>query len=295
MPAKPAEKKPAAAGAKKPAAAAAPKKGKVAAAAAPKKGGAIKKKQAAKKAKRSDKSNVFEKRQRNFRLGNNIQPKRDLSRFVRFPKYVRIQRQRRILTQRLKVPPAIAQFTKTLDKATATTLFKLLNKYRTESKTQKLLRRRAEAKSKAAGDKKATTKKPVFVKFGINHVTTLVEERKALLVVIAHDVVPIEIVVWLPALCRKANIPYCIVKSKSRLGALCHKKNATAVAITGVRPADQGQLAKLIDTVKTNYNERFDEVRRLWGGGVMGPKSQAAQRKRAAFNAREEAKRAATA
>jgi len=253
------------------------------------------KKKAAKKAKRSDKSNLFEKRSRNFRLGNNIQPKRDLSRFVRFPKYVRIQRQRRILTQRLKVPPAIAQFTRTLDKATATSLFKLLNKYRTESKTQKLLRRRAEAKTKAAGgagDKKAT-KKPVFVKFGINHVTTLVEERKAQLVVIAHDVTPIEIVVWLPALCRKANIPYCIVKSKSRLGALCHKKTATAVAITGVRPADGGQLAKLIDAVRTNYNERFDEVRRVWGGGIMGPKSQAASRKRAAFNAREDAKRAA--
>lgn len=29
---------------------------------------------------------------------------------------------------------------------------------------------------------------------------------------IAHDVDPIELVVWLPALCRKMNVPYCIVK-----------------------------------------------------------------------------------
>ena len=35
---------------------------------------------------------------------------------------------------------------------------------------------------------------------------------------IAHDVDPIELVVWLPALCRKMNVPYCIVKGKARLG-----------------------------------------------------------------------------
>ena len=38
--------------------------------------------------------------------------------------------------------------------------------------------------------------------------------------VIAHDVDPIELVVWLPALCRKMEIPYCIVKGKARLGAV---------------------------------------------------------------------------
>lgn len=40
---------------------------------------------------------------------------------------------------------------------------------------------------------------------------------------------------WLPALCKKFQIPYCIVKSKSRLGALVHQKTATAVALTSVR------------------------------------------------------------
>lgn len=38
--------------------------------------------------------------------------------------------------------------------------------------------------------------------------------------VIAHDVDPIELVVWLPALCRKMEVPYCIVKGKSRLGTV---------------------------------------------------------------------------
>ena len=51
------------------------------------------------------------------------------------------------------------------------------------------------------------------LKFGLNHVTTLVEQKKAKMVVIAHDVDPIELVVWLPQLCRKMEVPFCIVKS----------------------------------------------------------------------------------
>ena len=61
--------------------------------------------------------------------GQDIRPKTDLTRFVKWPEYVRLQRQKVILSQRLKVPPAIAQFSHTLDKNTATQLFKLLNKY----------------------------------------------------------------------------------------------------------------------------------------------------------------------
>jgi large subunit ribosomal protein L7Ae len=59
---------------------------------------------------------LFKKQARNFRLGGDIQPKRDLTRFVKWPRYVRIQRQKRILMQRLKVPPQLNQFQQTLDK-----------------------------------------------------------------------------------------------------------------------------------------------------------------------------------
>ena len=59
---------------------------------------------------------LFKKNARNFRLGGDLQPKRDLTRFVRWPRYIRIQRQKRILMQRLKVPPAINQFSQTLEK-----------------------------------------------------------------------------------------------------------------------------------------------------------------------------------
>ena len=74
----------------------------------------------------------------NTGLGGAPPPKRDLHRFVKWPKYVRLQRQRRVLQLRLKVPPAVNRFmTKALDKNHAETLFKLLLKYRPEDKKQK--------------------------------------------------------------------------------------------------------------------------------------------------------------
>ena len=60
-----------------------------------------------------------------------------------------------------------------------------------------------------------------------------------------------------------------------RLGKLVHKKTATAVCLTSVKPEDKHSLEKVAESVKTNYNERYDEIRRHWGGGVMGNKSQA--------------------
>ncbi|ORY02525.1 L30e-like protein [Basidiobolus meristosporus CBS 931.73] len=225
------------------------------------------------------KNPLFEKTPKNFAIGADIQPKRDLSRFVKWPEYVRLQRQRKVLKLRLKVPPSINQFTKVLDRNTATELFKVLNKYRPETKQEKKTRLGEAAKVTAEGGK-VESKKPVVVKYGINHITALIEAKKAQLVVIADDVDPIEIVLWLPALCRKMGIPYCIVKGKARLGTVVHKKTATALAITDIREEDKADLAKLVDSIKANYNEKYEEVRKHWGGGIMGAKSQAATLKK---------------
>merc|ERR1711904_615737 len=89
------------------------------------------------------------------------------------------------------------------------------------------------------------TKNPVVLKYGLNHVTTLVENKVAKLVVIAHDVDPIELVCWLPALCRKKDVPYCIIKGKGRLGQLVHKKAASCVAFTAVNAEDKKELDTL--------------------------------------------------
>ena len=121
-----------------------------------------------------------------------------------------------------------------------TQLFKFFHKYRPESKAQKRERLRNLAKTKAKGGQLPAVKKIIAVKYGIHNITRLIEQKRAVLVAIAHDVDPIEVeeffkmqtstlsffvslplfffqlVVWLPSLCRRMNVPYCIVKSKSR-------------------------------------------------------------------------------
>jgi large subunit ribosomal protein L7Ae len=203
------------------------------------------------------------------------------------PEYVRLQRQRSILKQRLKVPPAINQFTRTLDKNTALQVFKLMNKYRPETSVEKKQRLVAAAEAGADGKKVDQGKKPLFVKYGINHITALVENKKAQLVVIADDVDPIELVLWLPALCRKMGVPYCIVKSKSRLGTVVHKKTATALVLTEVRPEDKVEFAAIVSAVKANFTDKVKEIRSTWGGGVMGFKSQQKTLKKEKAAARE--------
>jgi large subunit ribosomal protein L7Ae len=171
------------------------------------------------------KNPLIEKRSRNFGIGQDIQPKRNLSRMVKWPEYVRLQRQKKILNMRLKVPPAIAQFQNVLDKNTAAQAFKLLNKYRPETKTEKKERLLKEATAIKEGKKKEdVSKKPYVVKYGLNHVVGLIENKKPALVLIPNDVDPIELVIFLPALCRKMGVPYAIVKGKARLGTVVHKK-----------------------------------------------------------------------
>jgi large subunit ribosomal protein L7Ae len=236
---------------------------------------------------------LFEKRPKNFGIGQDIQPKRDLSRFVKWPKYIRLQRQLAILKQRLKVPPTINQFTQALDRQTATQLFRLMDKYRPETRREKSIRLKSRAVKRVKGKPDAPTKRPPVVRSGINTVTCLVEKKKAQLVVIAHDVDPIELVLYLPALCRKMGVPYCIVKSKARLGRVVHRKTAACLAFSQVNSEDKTQLSKLVEAVKTNFNDRADELRRHWGGGVMGSKSLARVAKFEKAKAKELAQKSA--
>lgn len=139
------------------------------------------------------KASIFVPRRRTFGIGGDIPGKRDLGRFVKWPKYVRLQRQHRVLYKRLKVPPAINQFTQTMDKTGATELFRLMDKYRPEDKATKKDRLKAEAVAKTEGKEADKGAKPEVIKYGINHVTALIEKKKTKLVVIAHDVEPIEV------------------------------------------------------------------------------------------------------
>jgi len=224
---------------------------------------------------------LIEKRSKNFGIGQDVQPRRNLSRMVRWPEYVRLQRQKKILNLRLKVPPAIAQFSNVLDRNTAAQTFKLLNKYRPETKAEKKERLTKEATAISEGKKKEdVSKKPYAVKYGLNHVVGLIEAKKTGLVLIPNDVDPIELVVFLPALCRKMGVPYAIIKGKARLGTVVHKKTAAVLALTEVRSEDKSDFSKLLSTIKEGYTDKNEDLKRHWGGGIMGAKANARTEKK---------------
>jgi len=231
------------------------------------------------KKKDKPKNPLFIKRPKNFGIGNDIQPARDLTRFVKWPKYIRLQRQRRILLKRLKVPGVINQFNRTLDKHTAASLIKLLEKYKPETRKEK--KQRLLAQVKKGPQEEVHSKKPKFIKAGIKHVTHLVEQREGVkLVVIAHDVDPIEIVLWLPTLCRKKGIPYVIIKGKSRLGKLVHKKTASCIAVTDIESGkDTNDLKLIVDKAFEGFNNRLSDTMKTPGGGIMGTKHYARKKK----------------
>lgn len=223
---------------------------------------------------------LFVKRPKDWTIGGDIRHEADLTRYVKWPKYIRLQRQKAVLQTRLKIPPPINQFRNALDKQTATQLFKLMDKYRPESPKDKKARLLARAEARAAGKPDEPTSSKKKLHFGMNRVTNLIESKRAQLVLIASDVDPIELVMWMPALCRKMGVPYCIVKTKSRLGRVCRRKTCTAVCFTGVDAQDKTTLSKIIEVVKTNYNDRYDEIRRNWGGGSLSEKTTAKLNKR---------------
>jgi large subunit ribosomal protein L7Ae len=155
----------------------------------------------------------------------------------------------------------------------ASQLLKLLAKYKPENKKEKKVRLQKEAEAKANGQDPKKTAKPQVLKFGLNHVTTLIEEGKAKLVVMAHDVDPLELLAFLPTLCRKKGIPYAFIKGKARLGKLVHQKTAAVVALTEVKKEDYQDLELLTKTFRAQFNDN-EALRRTWSSGVMGIKNQ---------------------
>ena len=107
------------------------------------------------------------------------------------------------------------------------------------------------------------------MKCGLNHVTYLIEQKRAKMVLIAADVDPIETVVFLPTLCKAMDVPYAIVPSKARLGELVHKKTATCVALTDFKEgaAELNNLCKV-------FKDTFHGPGYHWRKPEKGIKSQ---------------------
>ena len=75
----------------------------------------------------------------------------------------------------------------------ATSVFKLMDKYRPESPKDKKARLLARAEARAAGKPDEPTSSKKKLHFGMNRVTNLIESKRAQLVLIASDVDPIEV------------------------------------------------------------------------------------------------------
>jgi large subunit ribosomal protein L7Ae len=80
---------------------------------------------------------------------------------------------------------------------------------------------------------------------GTNEVTKVVERGQAVLVVIAEDVEPEEIVAHLPVLCDEKKISYIYVPSKEELG----KASGLDVSTAAVAVVNAGKAKKTITEI----------------------------------------------
>jgi large subunit ribosomal protein L7Ae len=72
---------------------------------------------------------------------------------------------------------------------------------------------------------------------------------------------------------------------------IVHKKTSSVLCLTTVKNEDKLEFSKILEAIKANFNDKFDEVRKKWGGGVMGSKSQAKTKARERLIAKEAAQR----
>ena len=92
------------------------------------------------------------------------------------------------------------------------------------------------------------------IRKGTNEVTKAIERQTALLVYIAEDVSPPEIVMHLPLLCEEKKIPYTFVPSKEGLGdAAGLKIGSASIAIV-----DAGEEKISL----TNLTSKIEELKK---------------------------------
>ncbi len=87
------------------------------------------------------------------------------------------------------------------------------------------------------------------VKKGTNEVTKLVERGDALMVVMAEDVQPPEILAHVPLLCEERSVPYAYVASKAELGNASGLEKPTAVVAVLDVGKGKSQFEALVEQI----------------------------------------------
>ena len=57
---------------------------------------------------------------------------------------------------------------------------------------------------------------------------------------------------------------------------MVHRKTRT-VTFTQINLKDKGALAKLVEAIRTNYNDIYDKIHCHWGGNILGPNNGGSQ------------------
>ena len=71
-----------------------------------------------------------------------------------------------------------------------------------------------------------------------------------------------------PSSLREDGDPLLHRKGKGPLGNNCsQEKTASVLFLTSVKNEDE-----ILEAIKANFYDKFDEVRKKWGGGIMGTK-----------------------
>jgi hypothetical protein len=84
-------------------------------------------------------------------------------------------------------------------------------------------------------------------------VTTLVEANRTHLGVMTSEVDAIQIVVWLPTLCRRIGVSHVIATTKVRLGALVDLSTTSAIATADRKPEDKREFQQLLGAVSADF------------------------------------------
>ncbi|KAI5189116.1 large subunit ribosomal protein L7Ae [Nematocida minor] len=161
-----------------------------------------------------------------------------------------ISRKKKALEGALKCPPAIQQFKYKMDEETKDKIEEIFKRYTPETPEEKAKR-----------IEEGREKQKVSLQFGIRQIVKLIEKKKAKLVLIANNVDPIVVVLFLPSLCKKMGVSYAIYDSKERLGAMVGRKAAACVAIEEVVPG----LEPLISEVDEQFSMKYKETMKKWG------------------------------